>query len=90
MKVNAMGKDMCLQFCKAINTALVYGAVHGSFSLWNRSCAFGDTFEEILVLNDQIKLTANDAAANQLHLYTVELEVVHFLCLLENKTILLK
>lgn len=59
------GKDIYLQICKAIDTALVHKDVHRSFSLWNRSYVIGGTFE-ILVLNELRKFVENDDAVNQI------------------------
>ena len=59
------GKDIYLQFCRANARALVYGDVHRSLSLRNRSCVIGGTFEEILVLNE-LKFIENDDAANRI------------------------
>lgn len=55
LKGNSMGKDIYLQFCKAIDTALQRN-IHRSFSPWNRSCIIGGTLLDILVLNDLINV----------------------------------
>ena len=60
------GKDLDLQFCRAIDTTMVYGDVHRSFSLWNRSYVIGGTFEEILVLNELMKFIETDDVANKI------------------------
>lgn len=57
------GIYICLQLCKAIDKALVYWDIHRSFRLWNGSCVIEVTVES-LVMDDLMKLIANDDAAN--------------------------
>lgn len=84
------GKGLYLQFCWAIDIALVYEDVHRSFSLWNKSYVIGGTFEEILVLNELMKFIETDDVANKIWLCPVKLEVTHCLYLLGNEKVLLK
>lgn len=76
LKVKRMRKYICLQCCKAIDTALEYRDAHRSFSLRNRSCVIRGTFLDILDLNDLMEFIVNDDAADYIRLCPVGLEAV--------------